>query len=258
MVATAALSCLGACKQSLVVGDYICPVISMEGGSPPSKTDPISVPWASGFENQLDCDYKQMAGFCYGLPPASFRVVASPVHSGQFAGAFTVLTGTDAGDQGQVRCAREGVFPVQAYYGAWYYFPETATNTGLWNLFHFVGGSDYHGLWDVSLINGRTDAGPTGPLNLRVYGFLDNTVADGPPVPIGSWVHIELYWKRSKNTNGEIALYQNEVRVVSLKNLVTDDSGTGQGQWYVGNLATALRPSESTVYVDDVTISAAP
>ena len=113
----AAISCLGACKQPLVVGEYKCPVSSPEAGSPPSKYDPISVPWSSGFENQF-CDYPSAdePGWCYGFSPASFRVVSSPVHSGQFAAEFTVLTGTDAGASPQARCARQGVLPAEAYY----------------------------------------------------------------------------------------------------------------------------------------------
>jgi hypothetical protein len=253
-LAVAAISCLCACKQPLVVGEYRCPVSSLEGGSLPSKNDPVSVPWATGFENQLDCDYKEVAGYCYSYPPASYRVVTSPVHSGQFAAEFTVLTGTDAGAHPQGRCIREGVFPAEAYYGAWYYIPESATSTGLWNLFHFQSGNDSRGLWDVSLVNG-----PTGELNLRVFNFLSKgNMGDAPPVPIGSWVHIVFYWKRARDTTGEIALYQNEVRVVDFTNLVTDDNSLGRGQWFVGNLASALQPPESTVYVDDVTIRATP
>ena len=256
-LAIVAILCLGACKQPMVVGEYRCPVNSLDGASPTTGADPISLPWATGFENQLDCDYKLAGGSCYGYAPASYRVVASPVHSGQFAAEFTVLTGTDAGAQPQGRCIRWGGFPTEAYYGAWYYIPETATNTGVWNLFHFQGGDDLHGLWDVSLVNGATD-GSTGALNLRVFGFLNKSVGDAPPIPIGSWVHIVFYWKRAKDKTGEVALYQDEVRVVNLTNLVTDDTGASQGQWYVGNLASALQPPKSTVYVDDITIRATP
>jgi hypothetical protein len=228
----------------------------MEGGSLPSRTDPISIPWATGFENQLDCDYKEVAGSCYGFPPASFRVVTSPVHTGQFAAEFTVLTGTDAGAQPQGRCIRQGILPAEAYYGAWYYIPESATNTDLWNLFHFQGGnadtSSQHYLWDVSLVNA-----PTGELNLRVFDSLHGKpIGDGPAVPIAQWLHIVFYWKRAKDTSGEVALYQEGTRVVDVTNLVTDD--TDWGQWYVGNLANALQPPQSTVYVDDVTIRATP
>jgi hypothetical protein len=252
-LAIASMFCLGACKQPMVVGEYRCPASSIDGSSPLNGTEPMSVPWATGFENQLDCDYKAAPGSCYGYPPASYRVVASPVHTGQFAAEFTVLTGTDAGSQPQGRCIRYGEFPAEAYYGAWYYIPESATNTGLWNLFHFQGGDDLHGLWDVSLVNGST-----GALNLRVFDFLHGSVGDAPPIPIATWFHIVFYWKRAKDKSGEVALYQDEVRVVDFTNLVTDDIGSGQGQWYVGNLASALQPPKSTVYVDDITIRATP
>jgi hypothetical protein len=257
----AAISCLGACKQPLVVGEYKCPVSSPEAGSPPSKYDPISVPWSSGFENQF-CDYPSAdePGWCYGFSPASFRVVSSPVHSGQFAAEFTVLTGTDAGASPQARCARQGVLPAEAYYGAWYLIPEIATiatDKDNWNLFHFQGGNSdatsIHYLWDVSLVNG-----PAGNLNLHVIDALDSSKhpTSTKSVPIGSWFHIVFYWKRAKDTSGEVALYQDEERVVDLTNLVTDD--TDWGQWYVGNLASALQPPQSTVYVDDVSIRATP
>ena len=249
-------------KPTLVVGEYKCPVGSTEGGSPPSSTDPISVPWAAGFENQFlvedhqFCDYLKVAGSCYVQPPASYRVVTSPVHTGEFAAEFTVLTGTDAGESPQGRCYRQGVFPAEAYYGAWYYIPKSATNTGNWNLFHFQGGNadktSQHYLWDVSLVNG-----PTGELNLRVYDDLQNKSGTGaPPVPIARWFQIVFFWKRAKDTSGEVSLYQDGTQVVDLTNLITDD--TDWGQWYVGNLASALQPAESTVYVDDVTISATP
>jgi hypothetical protein len=255
-LAIAAIFYLGACKQPLVVGEYRCPVSSMDGGSPPSKTDLISVPWSSGFENQF-CDYPGVdeSGWCYSLPPASIRIVSFPVHTGQFAAEFTVLTGTDAGSSPQGRCTRQGVFPAEAYYGAWYYIPEVATTTGNWNLFHFQGGNSYatarRFLWDVSLVNGLD-----GDLYLRVYDDLQDNKGgtSALPVPIGKWFHIVFYWKRAKDTSGEVALYQDEDRVVDLTNLVTDD--TDWGQWYVGNLASGLQPSQSTVYVDDITIRA--
>jgi hypothetical protein len=262
-LAIAAISCLSACKQPLVVGQYKCPVSSSEAGSPPSKTDPLPVPWSSGFENQF-CDYPgaDEQGWCYGYPPASFRVVSSPVHTGQFAAEFTVLTGTDAGSSPQARCSRQGVLPAEAYYGAWYFIPEIttlATDKDNWNLFHFQGGNSdatsQHFLWDVSLING-----PSGDLNLRVFddfqqGKDKNAIAT-KSVPFGKWFHIVFYWKRAKDTSGEVALYQDDERVVDLTNLVTDD--TDWGQWYVGNLASGLQPPQSTVYVDDVTIRTTP
>jgi hypothetical protein len=255
-LALAALLGWGGCKQPLVVGEYQCPARLIDGSSPPDKTDPILVPWATGFENQLDCDYQAVGGYCYGTRSGTARVVTSPVHSGDFAAEFTVKTGTDAGGQPQFRCYRQGVLPTEAYYGAWYYIPSPASNTHLWNLFHFRSGTpdsqnSHHGIWDVSLVNG-----PDKRLRLHVFDFLHGNEADGPPIPIGAWFHIVFYLKRAKDRTGEIALYQDGVRVVRFTNIITDDADWGQ--WYLGNLADALSPPESTVYVDDITITATP
>ena len=248
LIAAAAVVCFVACKQALVVGEYQCPKDDAAGGIPPSDTDPITLPWETGFEEQF-CDYQRVAGYCYSWPPVEFRVVRSPVHSGQYAAEITVTTGIE--EQPQGRCVRQGILPTEAYYGVWFYIPETATNAGLWNLLHFQGGTadkaSLHGLWDVSLANG-----PTGALNLVLFSFQNGTIGNSPPIPIGRWFHVVLYLKRAKDRSGAVALYLNEERVVEATNLVTDDSDWGQ--WYVGNLASDLQPPKSIVYLDDITI----
>jgi hypothetical protein len=211
-------------------------------------------PWTTGFENAF-CDYAPPMGFCYTAGPGSYSLVTSPVHSGKYAAAFTAQAVGDAGvGAGQARCVEQGVFPSAAYYGAWYYVPAQAVNNGTWNLFHFQGGvpgTTLRSLWDVSLVN----MGSGGPLHVILYDFLNGMTPNAnaaPPIPIGQWFHIEVYFKRAKDTTGAITLWQDGAMAVSLTGLVTDP--TDWGQWYVGNWADSLVPSASTVYVDDVTI----
>lgn len=250
-IAVSALAYVGACsKPTLVVGDYQCLESDADGGA--SSTDPITVPWETGFENG-PCDYYKVGGFCYRFPPINFRLVDRPVHRGQYAAEITAVTRTDGGDQPQARCVRQGVLPVEAYYGAWYLVPKattvlptTAGDPGLWNLFHFGGGNTP--TWDVSLVNG-----PTGDLNLHLYQFSPGTAqGDSPPIPIGRWFHVVLYLKRAKDTTGAVALYLDDEKVVEFTDLVTDS--TDSDQWYVGNLASATDPPDCTVYLDDITI----
>jgi hypothetical protein len=211
----------------------------------------VLVPWSTGFENGF-CDYSQPLGFCFETGIGSYSLVTSPVRSGRYAAAFTVRGDIDGGSQ--VRCVEQGVFPAAAYYGAWYYVPAGAMNIGLWNLLHFQGGvpgQPPHGLWDLQLIN-ATDGG----LHLTLYDFLNALPPDAgapPPMPIGQWVHLEVYFKRAKDMTGEVSMFQDGVLAVRLANVVTDD--TDWGQFYVGNLASGLMPGLSTVYVDDITIS---
>jgi hypothetical protein len=247
----AALSLCGllACKPGLVVGEFTCPADSAEAGTLPGGTDPITIPWETGFENG-PCDYKQVAGFCYSFPPVVFRVVDTPVHNGRYAAEISVVTGTDGGSEPQGRCVRQGGLPAEAYYGAWFLLPKPATNTGLWNLFHFRSNGSNPGLWDVHLNSVDCTA---GELCLELYSrFLSSTERFSPPVPIGRWFHVVLYLKRAKDASGAVALYLDEQKVLEFTNLITDD--TDWGQWYVGSLASSLQPPEATVYVDDVSI----
>jgi hypothetical protein len=65
---------------------------------------------------------------------------------------------------------------------------------------------------------------------------------------------VELYLARARDNTGEVAVYQDGERIIEAQNVRTDDSDWGQ--WYVGNLASGLTPSDSTLYVDDITLDA--
>jgi hypothetical protein len=62
-----------------------------------------------------------------------------------------------------------------------------------------------------------------------------------------------MFLKRASDATGEVQVYQDGVSVLHQIGIITDDSAWAQ--WYVGNLATNLTPPESTIYVDDVSIS---
>ena len=244
-------------EPNLVIGDWEC------SGAPSSDVssasdfeiieDDVEVPWQTGFENGF-CDYTRLGGFCFANTAASFEVVSSPVHSGNWAAAFHI-TGEDVGGL-QARCARQGRLPEAAYYGAWFYIPSAVPVADNWNLFHFEGdppdGSDQQwGLWDVSL---ELDA--DGALRPYVYDFLRPgiwSLPDSSEVPIGQWFHLEVYLRRASDPTGQFTLYLDGNLVLDLTDTATDD--TEFGQWYVGNLAVTLGPSGNTLFVDDVTIS---
>jgi hypothetical protein len=156
----------------------------------------------------------------------------------------------------EARCVREGNLPEAAYYGAWYLVPAVSVSTNNWNLFHFQGGNSsgdaFHGLWDISLYNRAS-----GGLGLSVFDFLGGEwryASTAPPLPVGSWFHVEVYFKRAADASGEIIVYQDDTEVLHLTGLVTDDSQWCQ--WYVGNLAIQLDPVASTLFVDDITVRA--
>ncbi len=243
------LGALAGCQPQLSIGEWTC----SEDGTPsriPERTAPVTLPWKSGFENQF-CDYTELAGFCYADAASSTLLVSSPVHSGRHAAAFTINSA--APGESQTRCVRQGTLPTAAYYGAWYFIPEPTTTKGNWNLFHFRSGGDpsrTHGVLDVSLV------GAGAGLQVAVFDMRYARIGESatpPPVPFGAWFHVQLFLKRAADMTGEVALYQDGEQIFDVTNLETDDATFGQ--WYVGNLADALSPSTSTLYVDDVSIS---
>ncbi len=255
IVCVSALSTLlNACSSELVLATWACkPSSSTEPPDSGSADGGVSFefPWSTGFENGF-CDYFEGNGSCYTTGSASYKIVTAPVHSGHYAAAFTVV-GDGTGTSTNSRCHRDGDLPEQAYYGAWYYIAALATNSGNWNLIHFQGGSDLHGLWDISLVNNAD-----GGLHLMVADYVKNSsipaLSATPEIPIGHWFHIEMFLKRAADATGEVSVYQDDVPILQAPNRITDD--TTYGQWYVGNLATDLNPAESTLYVDDVTVGA--
>lgn len=255
---------LAACApQEMSAGSWKCQIEGQDadggasdGGASqgPLPTDPVTVPWSTGFEDGF-CGYEKVAGNCYG--DGKYIVVTDQHHSGHVAAEFKVTGGA----MNQTRCVRQGAFPESAYYGAWYLITEPLTDPGTaWNLWHFAAGQAntmLPALWDVSLVKGAQ----AGDWELVVYDPLaaspnDGTYrsADHKTVPIGSWFHIELFLKRASDGSGKIALYQDGALLFEHANLKSDASPFTQ--WYVGDWAEKAMPANSSLYVDDVSISA--
>jgi hypothetical protein len=79
---------------------------------------------------------------------------------------------------------------------------------------------------------------------------------DAPEVPIATWFHVEFRLRRAADETGMAALYQDGVLVYETPPLATD--ATSWGQWYIGNLSEGRVPPDSTIYIDDISIRAAP
>jgi hypothetical protein len=247
------LCSLLACEPDLVVGKWDCRASSGDEGAH-TTTEPVSVPWSTGFENEF-CDYSGPAGYCYAKELASYETVTTPVHSGEYAAAFKLTAGV-AFDGLQTRCVRQGKLPATAFYSAYFFIPSAPSAANNWNLMHFRGGEALprHGLWDVSLARQ-----PDGSFRVYVFDFLRSMrrpTSGVPEVPIGSWFQLEVYLRRAADGTGAFSVYQDGELALAVENVISDDSI--YGQWYLGNLAVSLTPPESVLYIDDVSIREAP
>jgi hypothetical protein len=213
---------------------------------------PVTVPWMTGFENEF-CDFEEGPGFCYVEGDSSLEIVATPAHLGARAAAFTVNSEEESA---QSRCVRQGTFPEDAIYSAWFNVPAIADMPRLWNLMFFRGGYDAGPdvkLWDVSI--GSAGAGN----GLYIFDHVRGDILreeDAPEIPVDTWFHVEFRFRRAADETGVVALYQDSVLIYETPPLATDD--TTWGQWFVGNLSEGRNPPDSTIYMDDVSISVAP
>ncbi|HWA76029.1 MAG TPA: LamG-like jellyroll fold domain-containing protein [Polyangiaceae bacterium] len=239
---------VSACEPKLVVGEYACPV---DGGVEPmpNLTEAITVPWQTSFERGF-CDYLRLSGFCY--QPDTFEITSAQAHSGHYSAAFRVVSNN--ADANQSRCVRQGIFPKQVYLSAWYFIPAPASNRGNWNLFHYRAGTTAptDGLWDISIATATN-----GELGLYIRkGGETKGIGETPPIPIGVWFQVEVFFRRAADDTGELTLYQDGQKIASITGESTDTFTWGQ--WYVGNLSDGLMPNDFTLYVDDVSIRETP
>ena len=253
-VAIVGLAC--GCSSKVVIATWSCSQKAQAASQPDSggvdASDAFEFPWSTGFEDGF-CDYL-VGGYCYSSGSSTYKIVTSPVHSGHYAAAYTIVSDPQ---QQQSRCFRQGAMPAQAYYGAWYYVPSVVTVdlSNNWNLIHFQGSEKPYNTLDVSLVNDNS-----GGLRLSVYDAIGDTHPDmsrAPSIPIGSWFHIVVFLKRAADDTGEYSVYQDGVPVLPPTSLATDKYHLNQ--WYVGNFwyTLSLSTSESTVYVDDVSVTEA-
>jgi hypothetical protein len=248
-----------ACEPELVVGKRIVtqpldcePTQGVGGAGALDKV--IEVPWSTGFEDEF-CAYRRAGGFCPNDNGAEIAIVDDPVHTGQSAAAYSITA-----EGRQSRCFLEGTLPEDAVYTAWFYLPRHHSDIVNWNLVHFQGGPMpfmLRNLWDVSVENADD-----GTLRLYVRDFLHTDDTRGvplrpdaaPAVPIASWFEIKFRLRRAADATGRIALYQDGELLLERTDITTDP--TEFGQWYAGNFVGSFTPSDSTIYVDDVSTSA--
>ena len=75
------------------------------------------------------------------------------------------------------------------------------------------------------------------------------------PVPVGQWVHFEIFFRKATDTTGRITIWQDGVQILDHANVVT--APTDLLQWDAGGGSNDIAPSPATVYFDDATISLA-
>ena len=72
-------------------------------------------------------------------------------------------------------------------------------------------------------------------------------------VPIGQWVHFEVFLKKASDATGQLTVWQDDVEILDAEGVVTAE--TDWIEWSVGGASNDVAPAPAFVYIDDATIS---
>jgi hypothetical protein len=178
-------------------------------------------------------------------------------HSGRYAAQLSI-TGANqfGGEPHAVRIFRykESQRGAPLYYSAWYYFPERFTPEVWWNLFQFKSKSPTRNdaFWQLNVANRRD-----GQMYLYLRNWVNSksyvqTVAN---LPVGQWVHIEVYYQQGIG-DGRITVWQDGVQLWDLSGITTKYPDSYQSaNWSLNNYTDSIVPNDATIYIDDAVIS---
>ena len=149
--------------------------------------------------------------------------------------------------------------PTDGYYSAWFYFDQFYEPIAWWNIFQFKSTADPEATSDpVFTLNVDSDPA-TDTMWLYWWskeqpggdrGFYQD---DRVPLPIGEWVHLEVYYQARTDTTGRVTLYQDGIEVLDVTDVVTF---LGERlYWGIGNYTDDIRPSTATIHFDDAAIT---
>ena len=228
---------------------------------PSSQPPQPAIVWKATHEKGDLREWKEHGDFIQQGQSAYYSMVTSPVHSGKYAVGLTIDT------QGASRSGNFAAYlfywdqlPNQGYYySAWYYIPTGTRPEEWWNIWQWKSTSD--GNTDNSVPMYSLDLGEksNGELALSLFYRPD---INGKIIyrqniknlPTNKWVQIEAYYKKASNNSGEVIVWQDGVEIFKLTN-VTTTLKNNTVYWSVSHYTNSIRPSPSTIFIDDAAIS---
>jgi hypothetical protein len=218
--------------------------------------------WASTFEGGT---FDEWTGFSEGsgsanadpAPPNTIAVTTTYAHRGRYAAELTIDAGPD-GTQENTGLTIKGGLPVQAYYSAWYYLPQTISVGNFWILFKFRLRTDANDssteneFYDLELVNAAD-----GSLTLLLYDHQSGAdvpiIAPAPVVPVSVWFQIEAFYRNAQDDSGRLTIWLDGRMVVDVTGQPM--APTPWVEWDAVNVGENLTPSTAVVAIDDCAIS---
>ncbi|MEM7032312.1 MAG: heparin lyase I family protein [Chloroflexota bacterium] len=241
------------------------PTTTPTTGDPPVTNEDIY--WSTDHETGDFSEWEAKQGqaiFNSNTPPGTSDILISTdvARSGQYSTKMALTKAENGLKQGARIFRRwldseEGLsLPTEAYYSAWYFFPEVYTPDDWWNVFQYKSkGSSSEPMFSFNIDNDEQ-----GNMVFYIWdkangGISHNQVGAPQPIPVGQWVHLEIYFKTSFNKTGQVTMWQDGVQIIDVQNIRTILGEDERLHWSVNNYTDGITPSNPVIYVDDVAIS---
>jgi hypothetical protein len=226
--------------------------------TPASPLSSPSVFWSAGVETGDLSEWSYPGGVNYGggeynSDGGSSSASTDVAHSG-FRSAKLVLD-DGAGGTRLIRWL-EPREHHEAYYSAWFYFPQRYTVTGTWwGIFQFKSrtATQNDPFWSLYVGN-RADGAMY--VYLRDWQHKASYGQSSVNLPVGRWVHLEAFLAQSSEGAGRITVWQDGVELWDLGGISTNYAG-GENHWGLTNYTDGVGGAPVTIYVDDAAVSAA-
>ncbi|MBV9169808.1 MAG: heparin lyase I family protein [Chloroflexi bacterium] len=176
-------------------------------------------------------------------------------HTGRYSAVLTIRGAHGAAQAARIfRWDTEDEWGTDAYYSAWFYFPQRYRPAVWWNIFQFKsepdGASQSEPAWSINVGNRGS-----GQMYLYLWDAITEhsfgqTMAD---LPEKKWVHLEAYYVRAVDSEGRITVWQDGRQLWDVQNVQT--TFADNLFWSVNSYTDDITPSTVTIYVDDAAIT---
>jgi len=222
-----------------------------------------SLLWKADFETGNLSQYESYGGFVRRNPTDSYTISKAYAHQGNFAAALTIDT-TKPSPSGEYAAFlflwNQLLLEGDNYYSAWYYIPQEISTRYWWNIWQWK--STYDGNSDHSQPMFCLDVvkGSSG-LDIRLFYRPDLEFPQKKmftqtikKVPTNQWFHLEGYYRRGQNNDGEVVIWLDGVEIFHVSGYPTVLSDNTL-YWSLNHYTDWIQPNPFTIYVDDVALS---
>jgi hypothetical protein len=198
-----------------------------------------------------------------GGPDPTVAISSEQAHSGRYSVKFT--SSAALADPGPLPAGgggvyKEGAFPQNAYYSAWYYVPQPYVTTTAWSILKFRGVVDPDSGVDgglSELLDMSLESQPDGTMTIVLsdarHQYLTSPLPDPVPiVPVARWFQVESFYRNANDSSGRLTVWLDGVPIYDIDR----PTGPNSSVYFTPcSIVYDLTPPDAALYVDDIAMS---